>query len=212
LREAAGYLTLPGDPGQFVERVLAETTDSFFDVYSPIGPVYVVAGLAGIRFIAPAASPEEFARRYRERFGRLLSPALGNQATLAGKVTAALAGKKAEVNLDLSWATPFQQRVLKVVRDIPLGEVRPYVWVAWEAGAPGASRAVGNVMANNPVPLLVPCHRVIRNDGHTGNYAFGAGEKVRLLREEGVAPEELAREAVTAGYRACKVCRPVVAA
>lgn len=247
LREAAGYLAPTGDSGQFVERVLADTTDSFFDVDSPVGPVYVVAGLAGIRFIAPAASPEEFARRYRERFRRLLSPALGNHATSAGKVTAALAGEKVEVSLDLSWATPFQQRVLKVVRDIPLGEVRPYMWVAWEAGAPGASRAVGNVMANNPVPLLVPCHRVIRNDGRIGNYAFGAGEKVRLLREEGVSPEELvkapylatpttgivchatcrnakrirsenrrpfrsAREAVTAGYRPCKVCRPVATA
>src|SRR3712207_8960969 len=54
-----------------------------------------------------------------------------------------------------------------------------------------SSRAVGNVMANNPVPLLVPCHRVVRNDGRTGSYAFGAGEKVRLLRLEGVEPEEI---------------------
>jgi O-6-methylguanine DNA methyltransferase len=125
--------------------------------------------------------------------------------------------------------------------------VRPYVWVAGEAGSPGASRAVGNVMANNPVPLLVPCHRVVRNDGRTGSYAFGAGEKVRLLRAEGVSPEEISgapyvatpttgivchatcrnakriqphnrrafrsvREATDAGYRPCKVCRPVAAA
>src|SRR3712207_7541605 len=48
---------------------------------------------------------------------------------------------------------------------------RPYVWVAREAGSPGASRAVGNVMAHNPVPLIVPCHRVVRNDGRTGSYA-----------------------------------------
>src|ERR671916_696888 len=107
------------------------------------------------------------------------------------KVAAALAGERVEVPLDLSRATPFQRRVLGVVKGIARGEVRPYVWVASEAGAPGASRAVGNVMANNPVPLLVPCHRVVRNDGRTGSYAFGAGEKVRLLRLEGVEPEEI---------------------
>jgi O-6-methylguanine DNA methyltransferase len=150
------------------------------------------------------------------------------------------------VPLDLSRATPFQRRVLEVVRGIRRGEVRPYVWVANEAGSPDASRAVGNVMATNPVPLLVPCHRVVRNDGRTGGYAFGAGEKVRLLRAEGVEPEEISgspyvatpttgivchatcrnakrirpqnrrafrsvREATDAGFRPCKVCRPVAA-
>jgi O-6-methylguanine DNA methyltransferase len=106
-------------------------------------------------------------------------------------VAAALAGERVEVPLDLTHVTPFQRRVLETVRGIPRGEVRPYVWVAREAGSPGASRAVGNVMANNPIPLIVPCHRVVRNDGHTGSYAFGAGEKVRLLELEGVSPGEI---------------------
>ena len=75
---------------------------------------------------------------------------------------------------------------------IPRGEVRPYGWVAREAGSPKASRAVGSVMANNPVPLLIPCHRVVRNDGTTGRYAFGADEKVGLLEAEGVSVGELA--------------------
>ena len=79
-----------------------------------------------------------------------------------------------------------------MVKGIPRGEVRPYVWVAREVGSPGASRAVGTVMANNPVPLVIPCHRVVRNDGTAGNYAFGAGEKVGLLEGEGVPVEELA--------------------
>ena len=69
--------------------------------------------------------------------------------------------------------------------EVPLGEVRPYAWFAREAGSPKASRAVGSVMANNPVPLLVPCHRVVRNDGRTGQYAFGAREKVGLFEGEG---------------------------
>jgi len=248
LRETATRIAPGGDPAALVDGVLARATDSFFGVGSPLGPVYVAAGPEGVRYLAPAASEEEFARRYRERFGRFAVPAARDLVEgLREKVAAALAGERTEVPLDLSRATPFGRRVLENVRSIPRGEVRPYVWVAREAGSPGASRAVGNIMANNPIPLLVPCHRVVRNDGRTGSYAFGAGEKVRLLELEGVSPEEIAgspyvatpttgivchatcrnarriqpenrrpfrsaREATDAGYRPCKVCRPVVVA
>jgi methylated-DNA-[protein]-cysteine S-methyltransferase len=192
LRETAARVAPSTEMAVLVEGVLATATDSFFGVESPIGAVYVAAGPDGVRYLAPAASEEEFARRYRERFGRFVSPALaGEENALAERVAAALAGERVDVPLDLSRATPFQRRVLETVKGIPRGEVRPYVWVAGESGSPGASRAVGNVMANNPVPLLVPCHRVVRNDGRTGSYAFGAGEKVRLLRSEGVEPEEI---------------------
>ena len=193
LRETAARIAPPRDQTVLVDRVLAEATDSFFGVDSPIGTVYVVAGSGGVRYLAPAASEEGFARRYRERFGRFVAPAAVDRTEdLADKVAAALAGERVEVPVDLGRATPFQRRVLETVKGIPRGEVRPYVWVAREAGSPGASRAVGNVMANNPVPLIVPCHRVVRNDGRTGGYAFGVGKKVRLLRLEGVAPEEIA--------------------
>jgi O-6-methylguanine DNA methyltransferase len=248
LRETAARIAPARATAVLVDEVLAGTTDSFFGVESPIGDVYVAVGLGGVRYLAPAASEREFARRYRERFGRFVSPAVTvGSEDLARRVAAALSGERVEVPLDLSGATPFQRRVLETVKGIARGEVRPYVWVASEAGSPGASRAVGNVMANNPVPLLVPCHRVVRNDGRTGSYAFGAGEKVRLLRSEGVSPEEIsgspyvatpttgivchatcrnakriqpenrrafrsAASAVEAGYRPCKVCRPVVAA
>ncbi|MDQ3792547.1 MAG: methylated-DNA--[protein]-cysteine S-methyltransferase [Actinomycetota bacterium] len=192
LRETATRIAPAREPAVLMDEVLAATTDPFFAAESPLGTVYVAAGPEGVRYLEPAASEEEFASRYRERFGRFVSPAGGDEAAdLAEKVAAALAGERVEVPLDLSRATPFQRRVLGVVKSIARGEVRPYVWVASEAGAPGASRAVGNVMANNPVPLLVPCHRVVRNDGRTGSYAFGAGEKVRLLRLEGVEPEEI---------------------
>jgi O-6-methylguanine DNA methyltransferase len=97
------------------------------------------------------------------------------------------------VSLDLSETTPFQRRVLEVVKSIPRGEVRPYSWVAREVGSPKASRAVGTALANNPVPLLVPCHRVVKNDGRVGNYAFGAGEKASLLKLEGVSLDEIVR-------------------
>ena len=248
LRETAPRISPGRDPAVLVDGVLASATDSFFEMNSPIGRVYVAVGPDGVRYLAPAASEEEFARRYLERFGRFVAPGAADRVEdLAEKVAAALAGERVGVPLDLTWTTPFQRRVLETVGGIPLGEVRPYVWVAREAGSPGASRAVGNIMANNPVPLLVPCHRVVRNDGRTGNYAFGADEKVRLLEQEGVSPEEIAgapyvatpttgivchatcrnarrirpeyrrafrsvKEATDAGFRPCKVCRPVVAA
>ncbi len=193
LRSETARVPAPRDLSSLVERVLESATDRFFSVDSPIGVVYVAVGEEGVRYVAPAVSTQEFVRGYRERFGRLVSSASEERVgALAESVAAALAGERVEVPLDLSQATPFQRRVLQTVRGIPRGEVRPYIWVAREAGSPRASRAVGNVMANNPVPLLVPCHRVVRNDGRTGSYAFGAGEKVRLLKGEGVAPEEFA--------------------
>lgn len=248
LGEAASHLTPRGDADGRVERVLARGTDRLCACDSPLGEVYAAVGERGVRLVSRAASPDEFARRYRERFGRFLSWGTdGATRRLADRMAAALAGEGVEVQTDLSGTTPFQRRVLEVVAGIPRGEVRPYAWVASEAGSPGASRAVGTVMANNPVPLLVPCHRVVRNDGTTGNYAFGAGEKVGLLRGEGVPVEEISgspylatpttgvfchatcrdarriqpenrrrfrssRAATKAGFRPCKVCRPVVAA
>jgi O-6-methylguanine DNA methyltransferase len=182
-----------GDPGEAVEHVLVRGTDRLFSCDSPLGEIYAGVGEKGVRLLGKAASPDEFARRYRERFGRLLSWGTDERAcVLAERMTAALAGEKVEVTADLSGTTPFQRRVLEVVKGIPRGEVRPYAWVAREAGSPKASRAVGSVMASNPVPLVVPCHRVVRNDGTTGNYAFGAREKVGLLEGEGVPVEELA--------------------
>jgi O-6-methylguanine DNA methyltransferase len=247
LGEAAARLIPRGDPDELVERVLARRTERLFWCDSPLGKVYVGMSERGVRLVGRAASPEEFARSYRERFGHLLSWRTDETTyRLAESVAAALAGEKIEVPADLSGTTPFQQRVLEIVKGIPRGEVRPYAWVAREAGSPKASRAVGTVMANNPVPLLVPCHRVVRNDGTTGSYAFGDEEKVRLLEEEGVPVEELAdspylatlttgifchatcrnakriksenrrrfrsaEAATNAGFRPCKVCRPVVA-
>jgi O-6-methylguanine DNA methyltransferase len=247
LVEIASRLSPEGDSKQLVERALARGTDRIFSCDSPLGEVYVGVSEKGVRLVGRATSPEEFSRRYRERFERLLSWGTDEKTRrLAERVGAALAGQGVEVPADLSDTTPFQERVLRVVEGISRGQVRPYAWVAREAGSPKASRAVGTVMANNPVPLLIPCHRVIKNDGTTGSYAFGAEEKAGLLEGEGVPVGELAgspylatpttgifchatcanarriksenrrhfrsaEAAVNAGFRPCKVCRPVVA-
>jgi O-6-methylguanine DNA methyltransferase len=76
--------------------------------------------------------------------------------------------------------------------EIPRGEVRPYGWIAAEIGRPKAVRAVGTALGHNPVPLIVPCHRVVRSDGTLGQYSLGGPENKRtILAAEGADPDEL---------------------
>jgi len=141
------------------------------------------------------------------------------------------------VPVDLSSARPFQRAVLEAASRIPLGEVRSYRWVAAGAGNSAAVRATGSALRTNPVPLLVPCHRVIRTDGSLGGYAGGLPLKQRLLLLESRIPglvglvatkrvcragcamekagDELDRvvfssieSARASGYRPCRSCRP----
>ncbi|MBN3040414.1 MAG: MGMT family protein [Candidatus Omnitrophica bacterium] len=80
--------------------------------------------------------------------------------------------------------TNFERKVLKVVCKIPLGQVRSYKWVAEKSGRPKAYRAVANVLAKNPFPLLIPCHRVVRSDSDYGGYSLGRELKRRLINLE----------------------------
>ena len=85
------------------------------------------------------------------------------------------------LKLDLAGTTRFQQSVWQVVRKIPRGETRNYGWVAQQVGSPRAARAVGQALARNPVPIVIPCHRVISGDGKLGGFGGGLGVKKFLL-------------------------------
>ena len=87
--------------------------------------------------------------------------------------------------VDISDLTPFEQAALKAAAQIPPGEVRSYAWVAQTIGRPRAARAVGQVMARNPLPLFFPCHRVVDSSGDLHNYGYGIEMKARLLKMEG---------------------------
>jgi len=95
------------------------------------------------------------------------------------------------IDLELGGSTPFQHRVLEACRNIPYGETVSYGQLAEVVGAPRAARAVGAVMASNRIPLVIPCHRVLRSDGSLGGFTSpeGVGLKQRLLdlETEGVA-------------------------
>ena len=87
--------------------------------------------------------------------------------------------------VDISDLTPFEQAALRAAARIPPGEVRSYAWVATQIGRPKAARAVGRVMARNPLPLLFPCHRVVDSSGDLHDYYYGLEMKARLLQMEG---------------------------
>jgi len=91
-------------------------------------------------------------------------------------------------SLDLSDLSRFARRVLRAVRRIPYGQVRTYAQIARQIGQPHAARAVGQALRRNPVPLLVPCHRVIGSNGGLVGFGSGLAEKQRLLRLEGAWP------------------------
>ncbi|MFC2032990.1 methylated-DNA--[protein]-cysteine S-methyltransferase [Chloroflexota bacterium] len=87
--------------------------------------------------------------------------------------------------LDISEATPFQRSVWEADRLIPYGETRSYGWIAQQIGNPKSGRAVGNALGKNPLPIIVPCHRVLAGDGRLGGFTGGLETKKQLLRLEG---------------------------
>ncbi len=88
--------------------------------------------------------------------------------------------------LDLSQATDFERRVWKTLWKIPFGETRSYKDIARSINCPRGFRAVGNANGRNPVPIIIPCHRVIAHDGSLGGYSCGLNFKKKLLTHEGV--------------------------
>ncbi|MBE6518936.1 MAG: methylated-DNA--[protein]-cysteine S-methyltransferase [Thermoplasmata archaeon] len=112
------------------------------------------------------------------------TPAL---VSAAKQINEYLAGKRTEFDLDLRYdGSDFRSRVMEELNRIPYGEVRTYKQVAEAIGYPTSVRAVGMACAENPLPILVPCHRVVPSSGGYGNYAGGTSMKKKLLNLEGV--------------------------
>ncbi|MEO6397583.1 MAG: MGMT family protein, partial [Tepidiformaceae bacterium] len=121
-------------------------------------------------------------------------PALGNDA-LSMSLRRVFAGDASATEYAyLDSLPPFQQQVLRAASRIPRGEVRPYQWVAREAGTALAVRAAGTALGHNPVPFLVPCHRVVRSNWSLGKYSAAGGPQTKLavLQSEGFSSERLA--------------------
>jgi O-6-methylguanine DNA methyltransferase len=176
--------------------------DSYWRLESPVGVVYIAHSPAGISMVTRASSPDEFESSFRRVHGR---PVYREKSMAPATIRALVRNLKGiarpQLRFDLRGLSEFERAVLLKALEIPSGEVRPYSWIAKEIGRPGAVRAAGSALAKNPIPLLIPCHRVIRSDGHIGKYSLGGPRnKRRLLEIEGAHPEKLEKLA-SAGVR-----------
>jgi O-6-methylguanine DNA methyltransferase len=172
-------------PPGVLEAILdaVDLGDRFALLETALGPVFVAWNRYGVSAVMKTATPEEFADRFRERFRR--SPRFAE--TLPARMTE-------QKQFDLRSVTEFERAVLLKAFEIPRGEVRTYGWIAAEIGHPAAVRAVGTALRKNPVPVLIPCHRVVRSDGHIGQYALGGSDAKRtILASEGLESEEINR-------------------
>ena len=184
-------------PATLLPAVLAATgtapADSYSRLESELGSVFIAYNEAGISAVMRANTDLEFSEWFGDRFGRPLryqrEPPDKLRRALGERLTRSGAGR---LRFDLHELTPFERDVLLKTLEIPRGEVRTYGWIAREIGRPGAVRAVGTALGNNPIPYLIPCHRVIRSDGHLGQYsAGGTAAKREVLALEGLDPDQL---------------------
>ncbi len=113
----------------------------------------------------------------------------------ARQINEYLAGKRTDFDLDLRYdGSDFRSRVMEELNRIPYGEVRTYKEIAEAIGYPNSMRAVGSACRDNPLPILVPCHRVIPSTGGYGNYSGGVSIKKKLLNLEGVELDRLSQD------------------
>ena len=187
--------TSPGESDRGVPPVpdQASQTHLWFMADSPAGPVFVAhfhGWVSGLQIPAQgdrAADPGIFVEYMNDEVGVDVEPDPNPDPKLVARVNEALAAGRTDVPVDLSSRSPFHQEVLRATARIPRGEVLTYGELAAAVGRPRAARAVGTAMARNPVPLLVPCHRVVPSSGGVGNYGYGGDLKAKLLADEGVA-------------------------
>jgi methylated-DNA-[protein]-cysteine S-methyltransferase len=187
-------IALPGDTWEQLQARLVERAqrDGLLDVAyarvdSPLGRLLVAATAAGI---VRLAYENEAADAVLDELAVRVSPRLLEApARLDGarrQLEQYFNGERTRFDLPLDWAlsSGFRRRVLEATAGIHYGATATYRTVATNAGSPRAVRAAGSALATNPIPLLVPCHRVVRSDGGLGGYRGGLGRKAELLRLE----------------------------
>lgn len=197
-RSLAG-LTAPAPPG-LRPAVLVETglADRYGRMDAPIGPITVAWNGLGVSTVDAETDDTRFEAHHVAATGRPVFRAEdGLPADLVARIGRRLEGdRRVRIDLDLRGHTAFERDVWAKALEIPRGEVRAYGWIAAEIGRPRAVRAVGTALGHNPVPLIVPCHRVVRTDGTIGMYSLGGPDNKRtILRSEGLDPEDLERQA-----------------
>ena len=153
----------------------------------PFGPVFVAKTVKGICFINLSKISEDgFQSLLRKKFKK--EPIRDDEKlkSVLNEMRNYFSGNQVNFKslLDLRIGTVFQRKVWDKISKIPHGEIRTYKWIAREIGNINAVRAVGNAVGKNPVPPIIPCHRVIRTDGKLGGFSSGISLKKWLLKLE----------------------------
>jgi methylated-DNA-[protein]-cysteine S-methyltransferase len=163
----------------------ADSADLYAPIETPIGRLFVAFNGTTVTAVGRTAAAVEASLR-----ARLARPARQLAALpepLARAVAEHLHGDgPTRLRFDLGDVPELDRAVLSAVLGIPRGEVRSYGWVAREIGQPRAAKDVGLALGQNPIPWLIPCHRVVYSDGQLGGYIFGSRAKRALLLAEGV--------------------------
>jgi methylated-DNA-[protein]-cysteine S-methyltransferase len=171
-----------GNDAAFAERVLdaGNVGDGFGVVDGPLGATWVSFNDVGVSFVFVTDERSDFIERHRARLPRRLRP-----ATVEPAVADALGRSDgSSLSVDLRHLGPFARDVLIATRSVQRGMTQSYGWLAESIGRPNAVRAVGTALGHNPIPLVIPCHRIVKADGTPGQYLFGTERKQSLLRFE----------------------------
>ena len=166
----------------------AHLIDVGFDVVdSPIGPLLVAATDRGLARIFFDAEPEHHLELLARTFGTRVLRSAPTVAAAHRQLDEYFEGSRSSfaLDVDLRGAAPFARQVLDELARVPYGHTTTYGALAGRVGAPRAARAVGTVMNRNPIPIVLPCHRVIGANGSLTGYGGGLDVKERLLRLEG---------------------------
>ena len=163
--------------------------DAGYDVVdSPIGPLLVAATDRGLLLISFDPDVENHLEQLSRLAGSRVLRAPRQVDGVRRELDEYFEGRRHAFGLalDLRGVTPFTERVLRELARVPFGETATYAQLASRAGSPKAARAVGMTMNRNPVPIVLPCHRIVGADGSLVGYAGGLERKVALLTLEGV--------------------------
>jgi methylated-DNA-[protein]-cysteine S-methyltransferase len=174
----------------FLERATAEgLVDVAYAVAdTPIGPLFVAVTERGLVRISFGRDDDEVLHELAARLSPRVLAAPGRTDDVRRQLDEYFAGRREEfdLQLDRSLSHGFRRKVLEELSHVGYGHVTSYRALAEQAGNPKASRAVGTAMATNPIPIVVPCHRVLRTGGGLGGYGGGLDTKRWLLQLEGV--------------------------
>ena len=161
---------------------------AYYDAWpdTPVGPLLLAASDRGLCAISFGSSVDDFLRRV-ERRGFRPAPGPRRVRRAVKQLREYFAGRRRRFDMpvDLAGQTPFQRQVLEAAARVPAGAVASYADIARAIGRPRATRAVGAALGQNPVPIVVPCHRIIGSDGGLHGYGGGLDVKEKLLRLEG---------------------------